>query len=195
MAPSRWCFRTSCWYRDRTSDCQWRSRDARSGRDKTQWKRWPLCIKDAQWLGSERSFGTLSPWISGCKLLGQSWPPALAHGRELLKSRFCRFLCWQYDRDVARWTPLYTERWEDTAHERIGCQELRKVLALQMSPEEGDAWYVPHHEVYHPHKPGKIRVVFDCSAKFHGVVTQQHVIQGTWLDKFICWSADKVSLG
>ena len=111
------------------------------------------------------------------------------------KKRFCRFLCWWYDRDVARWTPLYTERWEDTAHERIGCQELRKVLALQMSPEEGDAWYVPHHEVYHPHKPGKIRVVFDCSAKFHGVVTQQHVIQRTWLDKFICWSADKVSLG
>ena len=38
-----------------------------------------------------------------------------------------------------------------------------------MSPEEGDAWYVPHHEVYHPHKPGKIRVVFDCSAKFVGL--------------------------
>ena len=28
-----------------------------------------------------------------------------------------------------------------------------------MSPEEGDAWYIPHHGVYHPHKPGKVRVV------------------------------------
>ena len=27
-------------------------------------------------------------------------------------------------------------------------------------------WYIPHHGVYHPHKPGKIRVVFDCSAKY-----------------------------
>lgn len=29
-------------------------------------------------------------------------------------------------------------------------------------------WYVPHHGIYHPHKPGKIRVVFDCSAKYQG---------------------------
>jgi hypothetical protein len=28
------------------------------------------------------------------------------------------------------------------------------------------AWYIPHHGVYHPQKPGKIRVVFDCSARF-----------------------------
>ncbi|KAJ8404442.1 hypothetical protein AAFF_G00337090 [Aldrovandia affinis] len=27
------------------------------------------------------------------------------------------------------------------------------------------AWYIPHHGVYHPQKPGKIRVVFDCSAQ------------------------------
>ena len=29
--------------------------------------------------------------------------------------------------------------------------------------------YVPHHGIYHPHKTGKIRVLFDCSAKFRGV--------------------------
>lgn len=29
-------------------------------------------------------------------------------------------------------------------------------------------WYVPHHGIYHPHKPVKIRVVFDCSAKYQG---------------------------
>ena len=46
---------------------------------------------------------------------------------------------------------------------------MRKVSALQMSPEDGDTWYIPHHGVYHPHKPGKIRVVFDCSAKFVGL--------------------------
>ena len=30
----------------------------------------------------------------------------------------------------------------------------------------GKTWFIPHHEVYHPSKPGKIRVVFDCSAEF-----------------------------
>ena len=28
----------------------------------------------------------------------------------------------------------------------------------------GRTWYIPHHGVYHPSKPRKIRVVFDCSA-------------------------------
>ena len=47
-----------------------------------------------------------------------------------------------------------------------------------MSPEEGDAWYVPHHEVYHPNKPGKIRVVFDCSAKFVGLSLNSMLYKG-----------------
>ena len=45
----------------------------------------------------------------------------------------------------------------------------RKVPPVQASPDEGKAWYKPHHGVYHPHKPGKIRVVFDCSANFKGL--------------------------
>ena len=30
--------------------------------------------------------------------------------------------------------------------------------------ENGKAWYVPHHDVYHPTKPQKIRLLFDRSA-------------------------------
>ena len=44
----------------------------------------------------------------------------------------------------------------------------RKVSPDQKSPAKGTAWYIPHHGVYHPRKPGKICVVFDCSAKFMG---------------------------
>ncbi|XP_067332746.1 uncharacterized protein [Channa argus] len=40
------------------------------------------------------------------------------------------------------------------------------------------AWYIPHHGVYHPQKPGKIRVVFDCSAKFEGVSLNDHLLTG-----------------
>ena len=47
-----------------------------------------------------------------------------------------------------------------------------------MSPEEGDAWYIPHHGVYHPHKPGKIRVVFDCSAKSMGLSLNSMLYKG-----------------
>ena len=38
--------------------------------------------------------------------------------------------------------------------------------------------YVPHHGVYHPKKPGKIRVVFDCSARYAGTSLNQNLLPG-----------------
>nr|XP_054587464.1 uncharacterized protein LOC129152993 [Nothobranchius furzeri] len=40
------------------------------------------------------------------------------------------------------------------------------------------AWYIPHHGVYHPHKPGKIRIVFDCSAKYQETSLNDHLLTG-----------------
>ncbi|XP_078798259.1 uncharacterized protein LOC110014434 isoform X1 [Oryzias latipes] len=40
------------------------------------------------------------------------------------------------------------------------------------------AWYIPHHGVYHPQKPGKIRIVFDGSAKFQGTSINDHLLTG-----------------
>ena len=40
------------------------------------------------------------------------------------------------------------------------------------------AWYIPHHGVYHPRKPEKLRVVFDCSAEFQGHSLNRHLLQG-----------------
>lgn len=49
-------------------------------------------------------------------------------------------------------------------------------------PEEAlnnqPAWYIPHHGVYHPQKPGKIRVVFDCSARFRDTSLNDHLLTG-----------------
>ena len=40
------------------------------------------------------------------------------------------------------------------------------------------AWYLPHHPVTHPQKPDKVRVVFDCAAKFQNVSLNQQILQG-----------------
>ncbi|XP_042611086.1 uncharacterized protein LOC109074690 [Cyprinus carpio] len=46
-------------------------------------------------------------------------------------------------------------------------------------PSEGrEVWYLPIFGVYHPHKPGKIRVVFDSSARFEGVSLNEVLLQG-----------------
>ena len=42
----------------------------------------------------------------------------------------------------------------------------------------GRTWYLPHHAVTHPQKPGKVRVVYDCAAKSHGVSLNDHLLQG-----------------
>ena len=43
----------------------------------------------------------------------------------------------------------------------------RKV-PVDLQDANSTKWYIPHHGIYHAHKPGKIRVVVDCSAKYQG---------------------------
>ena len=58
---------------------------------------------------------------------------------------------------------------------------LEKGYARKIPPSEqaepGKVWYLPHHGVYHPTKK-KIRVVFDCSSRFHGVSLNDLLLQG-----------------
>ena len=38
----------------------------------------------------------------------------------------------------------------------------------ELYPNSKPLWYLPHHAVFHPCKPDKLRVVFDCAARFKG---------------------------
>ncbi|XP_015772079.1 PREDICTED: uncharacterized protein LOC107350371 [Acropora digitifera] len=46
-----------------------------------------------------------------------------------------------------------------------------------MLAQQGVKWYIPHHGVYHS-KKNKIRVVFDCSARFKGTSLNDHLLSG-----------------
>ena len=50
---------------------------------------------------------------------------------------------------------------------------------------DGNKWYVPHHDVFHPVKPGKISAVFDCSAEYLGHALNKQLIPGLDLTKQI----------
>ncbi|XP_071802645.1 uncharacterized protein [Asterias amurensis] len=48
----------------------------------------------------------------------------------------------------------------------------------QSDVKEGEVWYISHHGVYHPKKPNKIRVVFDCSSQHRGTSLNDHLLSG-----------------
>ena len=57
---------------------------------------------------------------------------------------------------------------------------LAKGYARKLSPEEnlGKGWYLPHHGVLEPNKPGKVRTVFDAAAKYNGRSLNDNLITG-----------------
>ena len=53
-----------------------------------------------------------------------------------------------------------------------------KVPDCEVQNNDGHVWYIPHHGIYHPKKPSKLRVVFDCSAVHNGESLNKHLLQG-----------------
>lgn len=49
---------------------------------------------------------------------------------------------------------------------------------LEANGPPGENWYIPHHGIYHPKKPDRLRVVFDCSAKHKGTCLNEHLLSG-----------------
>ena len=43
----------------------------------------------------------------------------------------------------------------------------------------GNKWYIPYHGVYHPAKPEKIRVLFDCNVEYLGYALTKQLIAGS----------------
>ena len=54
----------------------------------------------------------------------------------------------------------------------------RKVPQDQVSRKDGAVWYLPHHNVFNPKKPEKVRIVFDCAATYRGKSLNDNVLQG-----------------
>ena len=48
----------------------------------------------------------------------------------------------------------------------------------QIKTAPGKVWYLPHFDVYHPKKPGQVRVVFDCSSVHQSESLNKHLLQG-----------------
>ena len=69
------------------------------------------------------------------------------------------------------------------AYEQVLLGDVEKGYARLLSPVELETpvrnqWFLPHHPVLNPNKPGKVRRVFDASAKFDGISLNDCLLTG-----------------
>ena len=90
-------------------------------------------------------------------------------------SKTCRFNGERFARE-----PAVGERYAAVMNEYIALGHAKEMTASEEVNEIiGKTWWLPYHAVINPNKPGKVRVVFDAAAKFHGVSLNEAFLKGS----------------
>ena len=112
----------------------------------------------------------------------RSSPPVLPNNRRLAEARL-GYLKKRLEKDEA-----LRERYVETVSDYIAKGYAKEVNCMPSdvstdaaTKEEGSKepiWYLPHHAVLHPRKKDKVRVVFDCAARYGGTSLNEQLLQG-----------------
>lgn len=60
----------------------------------------------------------------------------------------------------------------------ISRKDIKKLPEQELPEPTPRVWYLPHHPVLHPQKPGKVRRVSDAAAKYQGTSLNEHLSSG-----------------
>ncbi|XP_078357279.1 uncharacterized protein LOC144642164 [Oculina patagonica] len=99
------------------------------------------------------------------------YPPRLQNNRTLAERRLL-----QLKRRLLK-EPLVHQKYKAFMDDLLSKDYARKVNCQYPGPL-GTHWYLPHHPVFSPQKPDKVRVVFDCSAKYCNTSLNDQLLQG-----------------
>lgn len=105
-------------------------------------------------------------------LLWKNDQPSLPFNRAMAKIRFHHL-----KRRLERDKDLY-EKYSSAISSYVTKGHARKFTKEEAERRTNKTWYLPHHPVISPNKPGKVRVVFDAVAKFHGTSLNDQLLQG-----------------
>jgi len=99
-------------------------------------------------------------------------PPVLANNCEMILRRL------QSLRTKLLHKPELHEQYCASINDMIDKKYAEPVASDTSGDDAELQWYLPHHAVQNVNKPGKIRVVFDCSAKYGGTSLNENVMSG-----------------
>ena len=74
--------------------------------------------------------------------------------------------------------PDLASAYQETIQTYIRHGHARKLTPKEASQQRERRWFLPHHAVTNPNKPGEVRVVFDAAAKFQGTSLNDKLLTG-----------------
>jgi len=70
------------------------------------------------------------------------------------------------------------ESYRATIHDYLSKGYAQRVPKKELDVDGKPLWYLPHHAVFNPNKPRKLRVVFDCAARYKGTSLNDQLLSG-----------------
>ena len=70
------------------------------------------------------------------------------------------------------------EKYRTTNNDYIEKGHAEKVPEEELNTRDKPVWYLPHHPVTYSLKPDKVRVVYNCAAKFRQTSLNEQLLQG-----------------
>ena len=74
--------------------------------------------------------------------------------------------------------PELAKKYQDVISDYVAKGHARKMTPEEAKITSSKMWYLPHHAVLNPNKPGKVRVVFDAASRFDGVSLNDKLLTG-----------------
>jgi hypothetical protein len=110
--------------------------------------------------------------VNNCPTLEKvNYPPQLQNNRTLAEQRL-NSLKGRLQRE-----PIVHEKYTAFMNDLLGEDYARKMI-YEARDSSKILWYLPNHPMLNPHKPEKVRVVFDCSAKYSNKLLNDQLLQG-----------------
>ena len=135
----------------------------------------PLSVEDRKAEGIIENTITKVDGHYQMDLLWRQEDPVLPYNRVLAEARI-QHLKKRFRRDA-----VLEAKYRAVIEDYVAKGYAGKMTSEEAAQRTNITWYLPHHPVFNPNKPGKVRVVFDAAAKFKGTSLNEQLLQGPCL--------------